>query len=197
MQTALVGSILLAASIAGFKGYVSWRTHPRPMDEQPTGIDPQPAEAPEEPAAQALPPPPDPPSALPATANGAGSPPPVTASASLGDETGDTPDPTARRRQQLLTRRRGQIIQAADEQVFDALKVPGTARDAIRAADRDYARAIEAGTGGNPALDADLTRRTAIANVLDPEAMHAFNLAERQAERWERTRLRPDLVRGR
>ena len=47
--------------------------------------------------------------------------------------------------------------------------------------------------------NADQARRAAIADVLGPEATHAFTFAERKAERRERLRgqFRADQVRGR
>jgi hypothetical protein len=190
-NTILVGSVLLGTSILGFDGYVFFRAHRHSAGQAPDAPAPRPAVVKEQPAAVALPRAPDSPPAAPAAPVllDPTAPPPA-----LPDGTSDAAnDPTLHRRQQLLMQRRGQVIQAADEQAFDALNLPDAARAAIRAADSAYVRSIQPNGDAN----ADQTRRAAIADILDPETMRAFNFAERKAERRARNQYRPEVVRGR
>jgi hypothetical protein len=190
-NTIIVGSVLLATAILGVDGYLFFRAHRRFTGQTQVASDPLPAVDREEPAAFVLPRVPDPPptiSVVPVAHE------PTTPPPTPSDGTNDVAnDPTVRRRQQLLIQRRGDVIQAADEQVFEALNLPDAARAAIRAADDAYVRSI------HPTVDlnADLTRRSTISSVLDPETMRAFNFAERKAERLARNQYRPEVVRGR
>ncbi|HVV52256.1 MAG TPA: hypothetical protein VHO06_21485, partial [Polyangia bacterium] len=62
---------------------------------------------------------------------------------------------------------------------------------AIRAIEEQYARALEA--PGAPAEEAEAARRAALAGVLGSDGLHAFNFAERKAER----RVRGQMARTR
>ena len=95
-----------------------------------------------------------------------------------------------------MLQRRGECVQAADEQVFDLLNLPDEQRAAIRAIDGVYARTVQAIAQLPPGADlrsagldpnADQARRAAIADVLGPDATHAFTFAERKAERRVRS----------
>jgi hypothetical protein len=191
-NTILVGSVLLATSILGVDGYVFFRAYRRSADPPPDAPDPRPEVAQEQPAAAALPSapaPPAPPVPVEPVALDPTAPPPAPL-----DGTGDVAsDPTLLRRQDLLLQRRGQVLQAADERVFDMLKLPDAARAAIRAADDTYVRSLQ--SNGDP--HAEQTRRAAISSILDPETMRAFSFAERNAERRARNQYRPEVVRGR
>jgi hypothetical protein len=114
-------------------------------------------------------------------------------------------DPSVVERQRILHEHRRLVIRAADEKAFDVLNLPDAQRAAIRSINDQYVRsvqALQAASSGPPDpnsgadLNADQTRRAAIANVLGAEAMPAFNLAERHAEHRVRGELRPQLVRG-
>jgi len=187
-NTILVGSVLLATSILSVDGYVFFRAYRRSAGPTPDAPDPRPEVAQEQPAAAELPHAPDPPPpAVPVE--------PVALDPTAPpDATSDIAgDPTLQRRQDLLLQRRGQIIQAADEQVFESLKLPDAARAIIRAADSVYVRSLQANVDPN----AEQTRRAAISSILDPPTMRAFNFAERNAERRARQHYRPEAVRGR
>ena len=99
-----------------------------------------------------------------------------------------------------MLQRRGEVLQAADEQVFGTLHLPDEQRAAIRAIDGAYARTVQAIAQLPPGADlrsagldpnADQARRAAIADVLGPETMHAFTFQERKAERHVRNQYRP------
>ena len=115
-------------------------------------------------------------------------------------------DPTIERRRQLMLRRRGEVLQAADEQVFGLLHLTNEQRAAIRAIDSAYARTVQAIGQLPPGADlrnagldpnAEQARHAAIGEVLGPKATQAFNFAERKAERRVRNQYRPEQVRGR
>ena len=115
-------------------------------------------------------------------------------------------DPTVERRRQLILKRRGEVLQAADEQVFTVMQLTHEQRAAIRAIDSAYARTVQAIGQLPPGADlrdagfdpnAEQARRAAIGEVLGPKAAQAFNFAERKAERRVRNQLRPEQVRGR
>jgi|HubBroStandDraft_2_1064218.scaffolds.fasta_scaffold28166_2 type IV secretory pathway VirB10-like protein len=191
-NTILVGSVLLAASILGVDGYVFFRACRRSAGPPPDAPAPRPEVAQEQPAAAALPRAPDPPP--PPVPVEPVAPDPTPPPPAPPDGTGDVAsDPTLQRRQDLLLQRRGQVIQAADERVFDILKLPDAARALIRAADDTYVRSLQ--SNGDP--HAEQTRRAAISNILDSETMRAFSFAERNAERRARNQYRPEVVRGR
>jgi len=193
----LVGAIVLAPAIVAAEGDAIYRTHhrpPSPSAESEAPVEPI-AEAPPAPA-RAVEAPPPPPVRPPETPAAQETPPPT-------DDTGKAVDPVVERRQRSLYQRRGQVIHDADEQVFDALDLPDAQRAAIRAIDDQYGRTLasmaEAGHDfwSAPVDDnAEQTRRAAIAGVLGPDVSHAFNFAERKAERRVRNHLRPDVVRG-
>jgi hypothetical protein len=189
-NTILVGSVLLATSILGVEGYVFFRAYRRSAGPTPEAPDPRSEVAQEQPAAAALPRAPDPPP--PAVPGEPAALDPATPPPAPTDGTSDVAnDPMLQRRQDLLLQRRGQVIQGADEQVFDTLKLPDAARAAIRAADSVYVRSL------NIDPNAEHTRRAAISYILDPETMRAFSFAERNAERRARNQYRPEAVRGR
>jgi hypothetical protein len=204
----IVGSVVLAPLVLGLESYLLFRTHHRrarttevtgsiepsaPMLPGPTFV-PNPTVPV---AAQRRLPPPEP---RPAAAVAADSP---TDTETVSDV---QTDPTVERRRQLMLRRRGEILQAADEQVFGQLRLPDEQRAAIRVIDSAYARTLQA--IGELGPDADLrsagldpnaeqARRSAIGEVLGPNVTHAFNLAERKAERRVRNQFRVEEVRGR
>jgi hypothetical protein len=204
----IVGTVALAPLILGVESYALYRAHHHraapsdalgslEMTAAPALGGPV-AETPAvpTPAARPLaPPPPQPPAPAPED------PPPETETVSDVQ-----PDPANARRRQLMLQRRGEILQVADEQVFGLLNVSDAQRAAIRAIDSAYARTLQAigqlpqgadlqSAGLDP--NADQARRAAIANVLGPDATHAFNFAERKAERHVRNQYRPEQVRGR
>ena len=115
-------------------------------------------------------------------------------------------DPTAERRRQLTLKRRGRVLQAADEEVFGLLHLTSEQRAAIRAIDSAYARTVQAIGQLPPGADlrnagldpnAEQARRAAIAEVLGPKATQAFTFAERKAERRVSNQSRTEQVRGR
>jgi hypothetical protein len=115
-------------------------------------------------------------------------------------------DPTVDRRRQLILRRRGEVLQAADEQGFELLHLSNEQRAAIRAIDSAYRRTVQAleqlppdADLRNAGLDpnAEQARHAAIGEVLGPKVAQAFNFAERKAERRVRNQYRPEQVRGR
>jgi hypothetical protein len=203
----IVGSVVLAPLILGIESYWLFQAHHRRVRTAPiTGsIEASAAPGPSLPVAQAA--------VLPVPSAGPlpAAPPPAAAAAAAPPPRTETvsdvqPDPTVERRRQLMLKRRGQVVQAADEQVFDLLRLTNEQRAAIRAIDSAYARTLQAiGTlppGADPGdagfdPNAEQARRAAIAEVLGPEATHAFTLAERKAERRVRNQLRPEQVRGR
>ncbi len=205
----IVGTVALAPLILGVESYALYRAHHHratPADalgsfEMTTSpaLDVPAAQTPAVPAPAARPLAPAPPPPPPAPA--AEDPPPETETVSDVQS-----DPANERRRQLMLQRRGEVLQAADEQVFGLLNVPDAQRAAIRAIDGAYARTLQAiaalpqgadlqSAGLDP--NADQTRRAAIANVLGPDATHAFNFEERKAERHARNQYRPEQVRGR
>ncbi len=134
----IVGSVVLAPLILGVESYALYRAHHRrvrtaeltgltemsagPVQGAPaaqTVAVPVPAERPSPSA-----PPPPPPAPTPPAA---GDPPPDTETVSDVQT-----DPTVERRRQLMLQRRGEIVQAADEQVFDLLHLTDEQRAAIR-----------------------------------------------------------------
>ena len=204
----IVGSVVLAPLILGIESYVLFRAHHRRAHSaQVTGPIELTAAAVPIAAVVESPAVPIPVERL--------SPPPVSrpASAAAEQPSPDTEtvsnveaDPTVERRRQLMLRRRGEILQAADEQVFGLLRIPDEQRAAIRAIDSAYARTLQA--IGQLGPDADLrsagldpnaeqARRAAIGEVLGPNATQSFNLAERKAERRVRNQFRVEEVRGR
>jgi hypothetical protein len=201
----IMGTVVLAPLIVGAESYALYRAHHRRARAAeitgPSELIAAPAvEAPVVPTpsvpASAQPPWPPPP-AVPA----AQAPPPETETVSDVQT-----DPLAERRRQLMLQRRGEVLQAADEQVFGILHLPDEQRTAIRAIDDAYARTVQAiarlprgadlrSAGLDP--NADQARRAAIADLLGPEATHAFTFAERKAERRVRGQSRPEQVAGR
>jgi hypothetical protein len=199
----IVGSVVLAPLILGVESYALYRAHHRrvraaeitgpsevttaPVVEAPVVATPAVPASAERP----LPPPPAP--SVPAAED------PAPETETVSDVQND---PTVERRRQLMLQRRGEVLQAADEQVFGLLNLPDEQRAAIRAIDGAYARTVQAiaqlppgadlrGAGLDP--NADQARRTAIADVLGPEAVHSFTFAERKAER----RVRGEQLRDR
>jgi hypothetical protein len=115
-------------------------------------------------------------------------------------------EPTLDRRRRMMLQRRGEVLQAADEQVFGLLPLTNEQRAAIRAIDSAYARTVQAIGQLAPSTDlrsagldpnAEQARRAAIGEVLGSKATQAFNLAERKAERRVRNQQRAEQVRGR
>ena len=204
----IVSSVVLAPLILGLESYALFRAHHRrartaeitgliEMNAAPVLGAPV-AQAPAIPVSGERPSPP-PPSA-PATPT-AEDPPPKTETVSDVQT-----DPTVERRRQLMLQRRGEVLQAADEQVFDLLHLPDEQRAAIRAIDGAYARTVQAIAQLPPGADlrsagldpnADQARRAAIGEVLGPDATHAFTFQERKAERHVRNQFRAEQVRGR
>jgi hypothetical protein len=201
----IVGSVVLAPLILGVESYALYRAHhrhARPAELRgPSEVIAAPVVA-----APVLPTP-----VVPASA---GRPSPSAPAVPTGEappaETETVSDlqtdPAIERRRQLMLQRRGEVFQAADEQVFGILHLPDEQRAAIRGIDDAYARTVQAiarlprgtdlrSTGLDP--NADQARRAAIADVLGPEATHAFNFAERKAERRVRGQSRLEQVAGR
>jgi hypothetical protein len=200
----IVGSVVLAPLLLGTESYLLFKAHHRRVrPSQITGsMEESAAPVFSAPVAQA---------AVLAVSYGGplpAAPPPVAAADPPVTETVTDvqTDPTVERRRQLIMKRRGQVLQAADEQVFGLLQLTNEQRAAIRAIDGAYARTVQAigqlPAGADPRNagfdpNAEQARRAAIAEVLGPDAMHAFTLAERKAERRVRNQLRPEQVRGR
>jgi type IV secretory pathway VirB10-like protein len=198
----VIGAIILAPAIMAAEGYAIYRTHHRPPRRSVEDAAPIEAviEQPPAPPARLLATtttPPPPPARQPET------PAPVTPPPDQG--TGEGVDPVVVRRQRGLYERRRQVIHEADEQVFDALNLPEAQRAAIRAIDDQYGRTLASIAETSLAANfqdigidsnAEQTRRAAIAGVLGPDTVRAFNFAERKAERRVRNHLRPDVVRG-
>ena len=205
----IVGSVVLAPLILGVESYALYRAHHRRVrTAELTGLT-------EMSAGPVLEAPVVRPDAVPLRVERPSpSPPPPTPAAPVAD---DLPtetetvsdvqaDPTVERRWKLMLQRRGEVVQAADEQVFDLLHLPDEQRAAIRAIDGAYARTVQAIAQLPPGADlqsagldpnADQARRAAIGQVLGPDATHAFTFQERKAERHVRNQLRPEQVRGR
>lgn len=181
----VVGVVVLGPLILGLEGYAGYRSHHRPRATELA--DTPPATSPE---AQAQP------AAAPAGAVPPADPPapedPPPPQAETVEAVEATQAPTFQQRQRLLLEHRRQIIQAADEQVFDLLSLPDAQRAAIRTIDDQFGRALA--TGSDP--NAEQTRRSAIADVLGPDVTQHFTFVERKAERRARGQLRPQLVRG-
>jgi len=205
----IVGSVVLAPLILGVESYALYRAHhrrvrtaemSRPVEMSAAPVLAAPlARTPAVPLTAERPEPP-PPTAAPA-APAAEEPPPETETVSDVQA-----DPTVERRRQLMLQRRGEVLLAADEQVFGLLHLPDDQRAAIRAIDGGYARTVQAVAQLPPGADlqsagldpnADQARRAAIANVLCPEATRAFTFAERKAERRVRGQFRAEQVGGR
>jgi hypothetical protein len=203
----IVGSVVLAPLLLGIESYALFRSHHRRVrTAEITGsIEASAAPVASMPVGQA---------AFVAVSPGTpfpAAPPPVRAAAEAPPPTTETvsdvqSDPTVERRRQLILKRRGQVLRAADEQVFDLLHLTNEQRAAIRAIDSAYARTVQA--IGQLPPDADLrdagldpnaeqARHAAIAEVLGPKAAQAFTFAERKAERRVRNQYRPEQVRGR
>jgi hypothetical protein len=203
----IVSSVVLAPLVLGIESYALYRAHHRRAraEEVVTGSAEMSAPAPAAPVEQTP--------HLPAESPSTEPPPPMPAAPAPEDQptgaetVGDVQnDPTVERRRQLMLQRRGEVVQAADEQVFGILNVPDAQRAAIRAIDSTYARTVQAIGQLPPGADlrsagldpnADQTRRTAIADVLGPDGAHTFAFVERKAERRVRNQYRPDQVRGR
>ena len=205
----IVGSVVLAPLILGVESYALYRAHHRRVRTAeitgpteltaaavlPARVAPPPAVPVS--AERPSPPPPPPPPAPPAAED-----PPADTETVSDVQT----DPTVEHRRQLMLQRRGEVLQAADEQVFGTLHLPDEQRAAIRAIDGAYARTVQAIAQLPPGADlrsagldpnADQARRAAIADVLGPETTHAFTFQERKAERHVRNQYRPEQVRGR
>jgi hypothetical protein len=202
----IVGSVVLAPLILGLESYVLFRTHHHlARTAEITGLT-------DMTAAAVLPAPVARTPAIPLSVERP-SPPPPPAAPAAEDPPAETEtvsdvqtDPTVERRRQLMLRRRGEVLQAADEQVFGTLHLSDEQRAAIRAIDGAYARTVQAIAQLPPGADlrsagldpnADQARRAAIADVLGPETTHAFTFQERKAERHVRNQYRPEQVRGR
>ena len=204
----IVGSVVLAPLILGVESYALFRAHHRRVrTAEITGLT-------EMNAAPALGVPVARTSAIRVpTERPSPAPPPAPTAAATEDPPPEAEtvsdvqtDPTVERRRQLMLQRRGEVLEAADEQVFGTLHLPDGQRAAIRAIDGAYARTVQAIAQLPPGADlrsagldpnADQARRAAIAEVLGPEATHAFNFAERKAERRVRGQYRAEQVRGR
>jgi hypothetical protein len=203
----IVGSLVLAPLILGIESYALYRTHHRRVRTAeiagPTELSAEQVvlEAPvvRTPAIPLSAERPMPPPTSPAPA--AEDPPPETETVSEVQA-----DPTVERRRQQMLQRRGEVVQTADEQVFDLLHLPDEQRTAIRAIDGAYARTVQAIAQLPPGADlqsagldpnADQARRAALANVLGPEVTHSFTYEERKAERRVRNQYRAEQVRGR
>ena len=204
----IVGSVVLAPLVLGLETYLLFKAHHRRVrtTEVAGSIEPS---APTVPGTAAVPSP-----AVPVAAERPLPPPvPRPTPAVAADSPTETEtvsdvatDPTVERRRQLMVRRRGEILQAADEQVFGLLRLPDEQRAAIRAIDSAYARTLEAIGQLAPGADlrsagldpnAEQARRAAIGEVLGPNVTQPFNLAERKAERRVRNQFRTEEVRGR
>ena len=178
----VVGAVVLGPLILGLEGYATYRSHHRQrateIAETPAAASPeaqdQPAPAPAGPAPQIEP-------------CARNDPPPAGVAAVEAIQ-----DPTFQQRERFVLEHRRQVIQTADEQIFDVLNLPDAQRAAIRAIDDQFGRALE--TGSDP--NAEQTRRAAIANLLGPDASPRFAFAEHKAERRARGQLRTELVRG-
>ena len=193
----IVGSVVLAPLILGAESFALYRAHRHrartaqiagPSETRSAPV----LEAPEAwtpsvpaPAERPLPPPPP----APAAAD------PPSEAETVSDV---QPDPTVDRRWRMISQRRGEILQAADEQVFGLLHLPDEQRTAIRAIDGAYARTVQAIAQLPPGADlrsagldpnAARARRAAIADVLGPEATRSFTFAERRAERRVRSQI--------
>ncbi|HTB58661.1 MAG TPA: hypothetical protein VLC06_12360 [Polyangia bacterium] len=200
----IVGSVVLAPLVLGIESYALYRAHHRRTRTTESAgstemTAPPIAEAPRVPVPaegsldQLAPPPP--------AAAAAEAPPPETETVSDVQ-----PDPSVERQGQLALQHKGEILQAADEQVFGALNVPDAQRTAIRAIDSAYAHQLQAIGQLPPGTDlpsagldpsAARTRRAAIADVLGADAARAFAFAERRAERRVRSQFRAQQVPGR
>jgi hypothetical protein len=202
----IVGAVALAPLVLGIESYLLFRAHHRARTtENIESIEGGAATLPSRPAAQSSP-------AAVATERSPVPPahPAAPVAAALQPEPETVSDvqidPTVDHRRQLMLRRRGEVLQAADEQVFDLSHLTEEQRVAIRAINSAYARTVEAIGQLAPGTDlrsagldpnAEQARRTAIGEVLGPNATQAFNFAERKAERRVRNQLRPEQVRGR
>ena len=205
----IVGSVVLAPLILGVESYALYRAHhhrvrtaeitgPSELSVASVlGVPVAPTSAVRVSAERPLPPPPLPTPAAPLA------PDPAPDTETVSDVQSD---PTVEHRRQLMLQRRGEVLQAADEQVFGTLHLSEEQRAAIRAIDGAYARTVQTIAQLPPGADlrsvgldpnADQARRAAIAEVLGPEATHAFNFAERKAERRVRGQFREQQVRGR
>ena len=204
----VVGTVVLGSLILGVEGYAFYRYHRhRPSVAEETQL-PAPRPWPE----GSEPPRPTPIVALPTAppiapaveeASMAEPDPQGAAEPTQGD--GGEPEAALRRRQRALAQHRGEILQMADEQVFDLLNLDDSKRAAIRAIDEAYLRASRALDELPPTVDSQpaavdfnaiQTRRAAIGDVLGADGMGAFNSAERRAQRRARSQLRPQSVRG-
>jgi hypothetical protein len=195
----VVGSAVLAPLLLGVEGYALFRPHHRPHAAEVADVPPPALPQPRPVVA----PPPAPPPARRAAPEPTPPPPEETAPPEPAVEAAPAPATVIRQRE-LLVRQR-QTVRDADERVFDSLNLPDAQRTAIRAIDDQYVRALQAmeqtGTSGegwrpDADLNANQTRRAAIANILGAEGMHTFNFEERKAERRVRSELRAQALRG-
>ena len=205
----IVGSVVLAPLLLGIESYVLFKAHHRRVRtaEITASFEVGPAPVPSTAVAQRP--------MVPVSDERPSRPlaPPHPAAATAEDRPTETDtvsdiqsDPTVERRRQLILQRRGEVLQAADEQVFGLLHLGHEQRAAIRAIDSAYARTVRAIGQLPPGADlhdagldpnAEQARHAAIAEVLGPKTAEAFNLAERKAERRVRNQYRPEQVRGR
>jgi hypothetical protein len=188
----VVGSAVLAPLILAIEGYALLRPHSRPKAAEMADL-PQ-AAAPAPLPIVATPPPADPPAPEP-------TPPQADTAPETAPDPAEAPDSTTTVGQRELVLHHREIVQQADEKVFDVLNLPDAQRAAIRAIDDQYVRTVQSmEPSGSDATGVDLnanrTRRTAIGNVLGPDSMRAFSSQERGAERRVRSELRAQILRG-
>jgi len=203
----IVGSVVLAPLLLGIESYLLFKAHHRrPRTAETSESIEVTAPGPAFARSSTTPAPAELPSSLPLptpAAPAAGDAPPPPSTETVSDV---QTDPTVERRRQLMLRRRGEVLQAADEHVFALLHLPNEQSAAIRAIDSAYTRTVQALEQLPPEADlrnagldpnAEQARHAAIAEVLGPTAAQAFNFAERKAERRVRNQFRPEQVRGR
>jgi hypothetical protein len=207
----IVGSVVLAPLILGMESYLLWGTHHhRARIAQITGspeASPGPVFGPPVeqtavvPTSSRRPLPPPPPA--PVATNAAAAENPLADTGTVSDSQAD---PTVERRRQLMLQRRGEDLQAADEQVVDLLHLTDQQSAAIRTIDSAYARTLQAIGQLPPGADlrsagldpnAEQARRAAIGEVLGPDITPAFTVEERKAARRARNQHRVEQVRGR
>jgi hypothetical protein len=198
----VVGVVVAGPLILGLEGYALYRSyHKRPPGSAEVER-PAPSELPLAPPvaalSTALPIAPSVPETSPAEPAPGGAPEPTE-----GD--GGEPEGAFRQRQHLLAEHRGEIIRTADEQVFDILNLSDSKRAAIRAIDEVYVHAVrpieDLPPNADPRsrgadLNAEQTRRAAIADVLGADGMRAFTFEDHKAQRRARNQLRTQWVRG-
>jgi Spy/CpxP family protein refolding chaperone len=189
----VVGSAVLAPLILGIEGYALLRQHHRPTAAEMTDLPA--AAAPTPLSLVAAPPPAAPPAADPMPPPQPETPPET----APGPAEAHAPTTLAQQRELVVHER--EIVQQADEKVFESLSLTDAQRAAIRAIDDQYVRTVQSiESSGSAATGVDLnanhTRRTAIGNVLGTDGLHAFISQELRAERRVRREFRAQMSRG-